>query len=123
MKYVLDNNLIKASALQVSAVGIIPEVAVVRNVRLSYVMDTDGKKTEKVEAVRYDCVNPDNFTTFTIKVESTRPVVTKESLDASEEPVYVSIPVEEVRIRPYAIEYGKAKVTIVAPYVKLAQEY
>lgn len=122
MKYVLDNNLMKASALQVSAVGIIPEIVVVRNVRLSYAMDTEGNKTDKVEAVRYDCVNPDNFTTFTIKVVTDCPVVTKEILDASEEPVFISIPVEDVVIRPYAIEYGNAKVTIVAPYVKLVQE-
>ena len=35
MQAVLDDNQMKASALQVSAEGIIPEVAVVRNVRLS----------------------------------------------------------------------------------------
>lgn len=121
MKVVLNNNTIKASELEVSAEGIIPEVAVVRNVRLSYVMDAEGKKTDKVEAVRYDCVNPDNFSSFTLKVETTRPVVTKEILEASEEPIYISIPVEEVVIRPYEISYGNAKVSIVAPYVKLAE--
>ena len=121
MKVVLNNNTIKVSELEVSAEGIIPEVAVVRNVRLSYVMDAEGKKTDKVEAVRYDCVNPDNFSSFTLKVETTRPVVTKEILEASEEPIYISIPVEEVVIRPYEISYGNAKVSIVAPYVKLAE--
>ena len=74
-----------------------------------------------VEAVRYDCVNPDNFSTFTLKVESPRPIVTKEILEASEEPVYISIPVSEVVIRSYSIEYGNAKVSIIAPYVKLAE--
>lgn len=121
MKVVVDNNVMRASELEVSAVGIIPEVAVVRNVRISNVLDAEGKKTDKVEAVRYDCVNPDNFSTFTIKVETTRPVVTKEILEASEEPIYISIPVEEVVIRPYEISYGNAKVSIVAPYVKLAE--
>lgn len=101
--------------------GIIPEVAVIRNVRISNTLDDEGKKTEKIEAVRYDCVNPDNFSTFTIKVETTRPVVTKEILDASEGPIYIYIPVEKVTIRPYEISYGNAKVSIVAPYVKLAE--
>jgi hypothetical protein len=81
----------------------------------------EGKKTDKIEAVRYDCVNPDNFTSFIIKVETSRPVVTKEVLDASDEPIFINIPVAEVVIRPYAIEYGKAKVSIIAPYVKLAE--
>ena len=121
MKVVVDKNVMRASELEVSAVGIIPEVAVVRNVRISNVLDAEGKKTDKVEAVRYDCVNPDNFSSFTLKVETTRPIVTKEILEASEEPIYISIPVEEVAIRPYEISYGNAKVSIVAPYVKLAE--
>lgn len=121
MKVVVDNNIMKAFELEVSADGIIPEVAVVSNVRISNVIGAEGKRTDKVEAVRYDCVNPDNFSTFTLKVEATRPVVTKEILEATEEPVYISIPVDAVAIRPYAIEYGQAKVSIIAPYVKLAE--
>lgn len=111
----------KVAALEVSAVGIIPEVAVVRNVRISNVLDEEGKKTDKVQAVRYDCVNPEDFSTFTLKVETTYPVVTKEILEASEEPVFVNIPVDAVVIRPYAIEFGQAKVSIVAPFVKLVE--
>lgn len=83
MKVVLDNNIMKASEFEVSAIGIIPEIAVVKNVRISNVLDEEGKKAEKVDVVRYDCVNPDNFSTFTLKVEATRPVVTKEMLEAS----------------------------------------
>ena len=121
MKTVIENNVMKVSELEIPAVGIIPDVAVVKNVRISNVLDAEGQKTDKVEAVRYDCVNPDNFSTFTLKVETKRPVVTKEILEASEEPVFISIPVEEVVIRPYAIEFGNAKVTILAPSVKLVE--
>ena len=121
MRVVIDNNVMKASELEVTAVGKISDIAVLKNVRVSNVMDAEGKKTDKVEAVRYDCVNPENFSTFTIKVETTRPVVTKEILEASEQPIYISIPVEEVVIRTYEISYGNAKVSIVAPYVKLAE--
>lgn len=121
MRVAIENNVMKASELEVSAVGKISDIAVLKNVRVSNVKDAEGKKTDKVEAVRYDCVNPDNFSTFTLKVETTRPVVTKEILEASEEPIYISIPVDEVVIRPYEISYGNAKVSIVAPYVKLAE--
>lgn len=74
MKAILDNNQMKVTALEVPASGIIPELAVVKNVRISNALDAEGKKTEKVDAVRYDCVNPGNFSVFTLKVESTRPV-------------------------------------------------
>lgn len=121
MKAILDNNQMKVTALEVPASGIIPELAVVKNVWISNALDAEGKKTEKVDVVRYDCVNPDNFSVFTLKVESTRPVVTKEILEASEEAVYIEIPVSETVIRPYEIAYGTAKVSIVAPYVKLAE--
>lgn len=121
MKVAIDSNIMKASDLEISAVGIIPDIAVVKNVRVSNVLDADGKRTEKIEAVRYDCVNMDNFSTFTVKVEKKRPIITKELLEESEEPVYIAIPVSEVVIKPYAIEFGKAKVSIVAPYVKLAE--
>lgn len=121
MNVIIDNNIMKASDLEVSAVGIIPEIAVVKNVRISNILDAEGKKTDKVEVVRYDCVNPDNFSMFTLKVEATRPVVTKEILEASEEPIYIAIPVADVVIRPYEISYGNAKVSIIAPYVKLAE--
>ena len=121
MKTMIENNIMKASEIKISAAGIIPDVAVVKNVRISNVLDAEGQKTDKVEAVRYDCVNPDDFSTFTLKVEKSLPVVTKEVLETSEEPVFISIPVSEVVIRPYAIEFGKAKVSIVAPYVKLAE--
>ena len=122
MKVILNNNTIKASELEISAVGKIPELAVVREVRTSYALDAEGKRTDKIDAIRYDCVNPDNYSSFTIKVEITRPVVTNEILEGSEEPIFVSIPVEEVVIKPYAIEYGNVKVSIIAPYIKLAEK-
>ena len=121
MKVLIDGNVMKACELQIPAEGVLPEVAVVKNIRASYILDAEGKKTDKIEAIRYDCVNPDNFSNFTLKVEATRPVITREILEASEEAIYISIPVDEVVIRPYAIEYGKAKVSIIAPYGKLAE--
>ena len=111
----------KASELEISAEGKIPELAVVRDVRVSYVLDAEGKKTHKVDFVRYDCANPDNYANFTIKVANKTPIVTKEMIEMSDEPIFIAIPVNEVVIKPYKIEYGIAKVSIIAPFVKLAE--
>lgn len=122
MKTIVDNNTMKSSDLEVSGVGIIPEVAVVKEVRISNIMDADGKRTDAVDCIKYVCVNPDNFSSFVLKVNATRPIVTNEAIENSEKPIFVSIPVSEVVIRPYEIAYGRAKVTISSPFVKLMDE-
>lgn len=116
----INNNTILASKLEMSAKGFLSDVVVVRSIRESYVMDANGKRTDNIDCIRYDCVDPNTFDTFTIKVLTSKPVISKEALDASDEPVCIEIPVEETIIRPYSIEYGKAKVSIIASYVKLA---
>ena len=121
MQFVINDNVMRVSELKVSAVGIIPDVAVVKNVRISNALDAEGKKTDKVEVVRYDCVNPVDYSSFTIKVETDCPVITQEMLEATEELVFISIPVDEVEIRPYEINFGRVKVSIVAPFVKLVK--
>lgn len=121
MKAIIDNNVVKASLLQVSADGILPDVAVLRSIRISYATDAEGKKTNKVDAVRYNCINPTDFSSFTIKVVEGKPLMTNEELEESEEPVYIAIPIDKVIIRPYEITYGVAKVTILSPYVSLAE--
>lgn len=121
MKVMIENNIMKANEFVISAKGILPEIAVLKNVRLNYKMDAEGKKTDLIECVRYDCIDPDNFSTFSLKCESNRAVVTQEILESTEEPIFIRIPVEQTCIRPYEISYGKAKVTIVAPDVKLVE--
>lgn len=121
MKAILKNNVMKAADLSISAEGILSDVAVLRDVRLAYAKDAEGKNTDVIECVRYDCVDPNTYATFTVKVESTKAVVTQQALESSDEPIYIEIPVKEVKIKPYKIEFGKADVSIVAPYVKLAE--
>lgn len=123
MNVILDDNKIKASALEISASGKIPEKAVLRNVRVSYVVDNEGNKTDRIDAVRYDCICPDTYASFTLKVNTTQPVVTKESIEKAEMPVFIAIPVDEVVIKPYEISYGVAKVSITAPYVKMIKNW
>lgn len=119
MKTKIMNNVMDVSYFQISAVGIIPEFAVLRDVRLTYATDGDGKRMEQVVAVRYECVDADTFSTFTVKVETAKPVITAEELERAEDMVVLELPVDEMVIKPYALEYGKAKVSIVAPYVKI----
>ena len=40
-------------------------------------------------------------------------------LESLEEPLFIAIPVSKTIIRPYSIEYGFAKVSIIAPEVKI----
>ena len=115
----LNNNQIKASELSISAVGYISEVAVLRDVKVSYIKDSDGKATNVIESSRYTCVDPVTFATFTLKVNGARVLITPEAVAESEEHIYIDIPVDETIIKPYAIEYGTAKVSIIAPYIKV----
>lgn len=120
MKNLMSNNKMSTSNMQISAVGIIAERVVVRDVKPVFKTDSEGKRTDIVEAIRYDCVNPNDYSTFTLKTLSIKPVITAEELEMSETPVFISIPVNDVVIKPYKIEYGIATVSIIAPYVKLA---
>lgn len=119
MKLKLNNNIMDTSAFIISGYGIISPTVVLRNVLLSYETDVDGKRTDKVVAVRYECVDTETFSAFTVKVNGSKPVITSQELDASENLVLLELPVDEVEIRPYSIEYGKVKVSIIAPYVKV----
>lgn len=115
----INNNAILLAKMEMSAKGKFSDVVVIRAVRISYVKDANGKSTNNIECCRYDCIDPNTFNTFTIKVPASNPVISNEALEASAEPVCIEIPVDETIIRPYAIEYGRAKVSITAPYVKL----
>ncbi len=117
----INNNLIKVNELNIPAVGLIPAKAILRDISFSNKVDADGKRTDEVESVRYELIDPITFSTFTIKVAGNRSVITKQDLDNSETPVYLEIPVEQVTIRPYKIDYGKATVSITAPSVKLSK--
>ena len=122
MKNIINNNQIATSDIKISPVGIIPEVAVLKAVRPSYQLNSEGKRTDKVEFIRYDCVNPKDFSAFTLKVLSTKEVITAESLEVAEEIVYIKIPVGDVSIKVFKVEYGIATVSIVVPYVQLASK-
>lgn len=116
MKLKISDNVMKTADFAITAQGIIPEVVVVRSVRVSFSAEDSN---EKIKSVRYFCVNPVDFSSFSIRVDGKPPVVTEEVLEAETEPVYIEIPVRETVIKPYEIAYGNVKVSIVAPFVKL----
>lgn len=120
MKSIINNNNISISNININPMGIIPDIAIVRNVKPVYKVDDQGKRTGTIDAIRYECINTLDFSTFTIKTVSTKPVVSEEDIENSETPIRILIPVSEVVIRPYKIEYGIATVSIMVPSVKLA---
>lgn len=122
MKSFIDNNVMEIADLEVSAEGKISESLVVKKVRLSYIKDAEGKITENIQNIKYDCVDPETFASVTLKVQSTRPIVTNEMIEASESVIYIKVPVSETIIRPYEINFGKAKVTVIVPYVNIEEK-
>lgn len=121
MKTFIENNEMAVADLEILARGKISEILVVKKVRPSYLKDGDGKITDKIENIRYDCVDPETFATITLKVLSTHPVVTNEIIETAEDAIYIAVPVDETVIRPYEIKFGKAKVSVIVPFVKLAE--
>lgn len=121
-KIKIRDGKISAADLQITSSEVIPDKAVLRGVRVSYIQDENKKKTDQIEAVRYDCINETDFSSFTIKVPSSLPVITSEELESAEGIVHILIPVGETHIKPYKIEYGQVSVSIVAPYVSLVKQ-
>ena len=120
-KAVIDNNMMKASSLVMGVTGLISEQLVLLDITYQYKTDEAGEKTKEVEYVKYKCIDTATYSSLMIKVETNKPVISNANLEASEDAVYIRIPVDETLIKPYAIEYGKAKVSIIAPFVELVK--
>lgn len=119
MKKIIDNNRISTADILISAEGILPEIAVLKSVKPSYLLDAEGKRTDKVDFIRYECANPTDFSSFTLKVLSTKQIITTEELEDATEVIYVKIPLKEVNIKVYKVEYGTAFVSIIVPHIQL----
>lgn len=81
----------------------------------------DGKATDEVIGLTITCIDPDNFDVVKIKVPKTVPL-TQEDIEKSEDYIYIQVPSDETRVIPWKIEYGKAKVSIVAPSASIVRE-
>lgn len=91
---------------------------VVTGVRKIYQTDADGNRTDNVIAICYDTIDADYYSSPTIKVESSKAVVSADELEASDSPILIKIPVTQTLVKPYCISYGMVKASIVAPYVE-----
>ena len=120
-KAIIDNNMMKADSLVMGATGLISEQLVLLDITYQYKTDEAGEKTKEVEYVKYKCIDTATYSSLMIKVKTNKPVISNTDLEASEDAVYIRIPVDETLIKPYAIEYGKAKVSIIAPRVELVK--
>ena len=122
MKALLTDNKVKVNDLQIKVEGLIPPKAILRGVRVSYPTDENGKRTSEVaESIKYDLSNPTTFDTFTVKVEGGKPVISQEELEAKDTHVYLELPLDEVFVKAYKVEYGTAHLSITAPAVKLTK--
>lgn len=122
MRVVINDNKIKVADLSINPIGIIPQKVLLRGVRLTYKTDEEGKRvSDEVVAVRYDVVDPKTLGTMTIKVETNKPIISPEELEASDTPITLELPIDNVVIKPYKVEFGSANVSISAPSVKIVK--
>lgn len=122
MRPLVQDNKISTKYISITGKGILNNIAVLRDVKLIYRTERDGSRSDEVIAVRYDCIDIESFSTFSIKVENDKPIITEEELENAENPVFIEIPLEQTLIRPYEINYGTAKVSIVANFIKLRKD-
>lgn len=81
----------------------------------------NGEKTDKWTSTTICCVDTFSYATIDVKV-SQHLNLTQDEIDRSESAIYAELPLNETLVRPYAIEYGKAKLSIIAPSVKIIRE-
>ena len=112
------NNTVNASAFTIPASSALSGVAVVKGVKPIYELDSEGKRTENVIAVKYDLIDADNFNSFSVKVPGAKPVITSEELEVAQGLVLVELPVERMKLRAYSIEFGRAKVSVSADVIR-----
>jgi hypothetical protein len=122
MRVLVNENKVKVADLNINPVGLIPQKVLLRGVRLTYQTDEEGKRvSDEVIAVKYDVVDPKTLGTMTIKVETNKPIISPEELEASESPITLELPLDQIIIKPYKVEFGSANVSISAPMVKIAK--
>lgn len=93
---------------------------VLKNVRETKAYDKAANKVlDEVESITYTVVDPDTFSSMKVKTLTKIPVITQKKLEEADSPIFVSFPLEATIVRPYAIEYGKVKVSIIAPNAEL----
>ena len=81
----------------------------------------DGKRTDKWLSSTISCVDTVSFATINIKVTQ-RIALVQQEIDETDDNIFIQIDLGKTFVRPYSIEYGKAKVSIVTDSVKVIRE-
>lgn len=121
-KMALKNNEISAKVFEIRLDKIFPKIPdfVLTEVRPYYRYDDNKQKMDIVEGYKYTLIDMDSLFPFNVKVPGGTPLLNQTDIDESEGRIYVELPLEETLVRPYQVNYGKAKVTIIAPYITIA---
>lgn len=119
MKLLLNNNTIQANNIKISGENLISDILILRAVRVGYKLDANNNRTDEISSIYYDCVDSKSFANFTLKVLSNKAVITQQEIEEAENAILIQVNPLEIAISPYAIEYGIAKVSIIAKEVAI----
>lgn len=77
-----------------------------------------NQPTDKVIGTRYSVADAETFKNFDVKVFNPEPIVNKQALEASPR-IWVSL--ENPKVIPYSMKYGKCECTIIAESIKIVK--
>ena len=114
----IENNMILVKEFTVNLATFTETTRfIIKGVRENYKY-VDKKKTDEFISTSLTLVDPDTYEFITVKCPQ-KLELTQADIDGSEELFLAEIDIENTMIYPYKIEYGKAKVSIIAPAVKI----
>ena len=116
----LDNNILNAKDFAISMAELTSASEfVLKDMRENFKY-VDGKKTDVQDGYKLSIADPDTFAMYTIKAEKVD--FTLEEVEKSVTPVFIEIPTEKTMVIPYDISYGRAHVSIIAPFVTIVKD-
>lgn len=115
----LDNNQVQINSFSATLADFTQsDTFVCKAIKRNFRYENE-KKTENVESVAYDLVDTKTFVSFRLKVPGDSPVIDPVAFDEMDKVIKVRVPIDQTTVRPYRVEYGRATVSIVAPFVEL----
>ena len=75
-----------------------------------------------MEAIIYVCTDLSTLSRLRIRVNSTTPVIEPEELENSDDILFIKVPINDTIVRVYDVSYGKAKLSIIAPFLSLLSD-
>lgn len=122
----ISGNEVKAEALQRLLSDFTSQtIFALTGAKEMYVYEGTGankKRTETISHIVYQLTDPKTFQYFQVRVNTTHLVISPDELEQERQsgnPIFVEVPIQETIVKPYDISYGKAKISIQAPSVKL----